>query len=292
MKIMVFGGTGMLGHRLWLDLSKDHSVYGTIRTPGSSWKLLSSIDNQFVINQINIHDERKLSQALHKIRPDVVINAIGIIKQIDESKNHILSMQVNSLFPHQLAKICNDIGARMISFSTDCVFDGTKGHYNEDDYPSAKDLYGKSKMMGEVDYLANTLTIRTSIIGRELEPKGSLIDWFLSQEGKKIKGFANALYTGFPTGTISKILNNIILKSPNLSGIYHISSDPISKYDLLLLVKELYDCHVDIEKECEFCQDRSLDSSKFRKETNFSPPQWSELIKDLRGYDELYKCYS
>lgn len=199
---------------------------------------------------------------------------------------------LNAIFPHRLAEIAGITGARLINISTDCVFDGKKGNYNEEDLPDATDVYGKSKNLGEVTG-NNCLTLRTSIIGRELQTNHSLVEWFLSNRGKKVKGFVNAVYSGFPTIVLADIIAALIENHKNLSGLYHVSSEPINKYELLRLINEAYQAGVEIEPFDDFRIDRSLDSTKFRKETGIFPADWPEMIKrmadDKTPYDEWRK---
>jgi dTDP-4-dehydrorhamnose reductase len=281
MKILIIGGTGMMGHRFWSEFSARHEVWGTIRGTKILLPEIPGVDKNNVIEKIAIEDDQSLKNAFKKSLPDVVINCIGIIKQVQESTDPITSIEINSLFPHRLAKVCSEFNARLILFSTDCVFDGRKGNYLEQDIANAQDLYGRTKFLGEISDNPNVLTIRTSIIGRELQPRGSLIEWFLSQEGKTVNGFKNAIYSGFPTSTLAKILDKYVLENPKLSGVYHISSDPISKYDLLKLTKDLFKLNVKIKEDYDFKIDRSLDSTKFKRVTGFSPTPWKEMIQQI-----------
>lgn len=267
MKILIFGASGMLGHTLYSELKKNYKVWGTVRSNNWDPDLLEGYD---VDNLPNI--DRLISE----IKPDFVINCIGIIKQLKASKDKILSLEVNSLWPHRLAEICERHNAKMIHFSTDCVFSGSKGNYLESDLADARDTYGLSKFMGEVDY-PHTLTLRTSIIGHELNSNVSLVDWFLSQK-TECKGFTNAIYSGFPTLVVAKFLSDFFFKN-FISGVYHFSSDPISKYDLLKLVAQEYKKDIIIHPSEELVIDRSLNSDRLRKALNFQPLPWPEMIK-------------
>jgi dTDP-4-dehydrorhamnose reductase len=174
----------------------------------------------------------------------------------------------------------------MIHFSTDCVFSGKKGNYLESDQSDAEDLYGRTKFLGEVSY-PHTVTLRSSIIGRELKARLGLIEWFLCQKGP-VHGYKNAIYTGFTTDEMSKILLNVIIPNPALSGVYHVSSDPISKYDLLRLVKEKLNLETEIIPDEGFRCDRSLDSSRFRSLTGYTPPSWEQMIEELAANSSFY----
>ena len=285
MRVLVFGAGGMLGHKLMQVLGPGHDVFGTTR--GETEQLERFADSAHLISQVSVEVPESIRTALETIRPEVVIDAIGIIKQLPDSKNVITTLTVNSIFPHRLAELSREFGFRLITISTDCVFSGSRGNYSEEDTPDAVDLYGKSKNLGEVAG-ENCLTLRTSIIGHELGSAHSLVDWFLSNRGGKVKGFANAIYSGFPTVAFAAIIDNLIRSHPKLSGLYHVSSDPISKYDLLGLINEAYSLNITIERDKEFRIDRSLDSTRFRTEVGFSPKSWNEMIDLMADDAEIY----
>jgi dTDP-4-dehydrorhamnose reductase len=215
----------------------------------------------------------------------VVVNCIGLVKQIAAAKDPLLSIYINALYPYSLAQICQSAGSRLIHISNDCVFDGKKGNYIEKDASNADDLYGRTKYLGEVSYPTHCVTLRTSIIGHELKRKQGLLEWFLSQE-KSVKGYTKAIYSGFPTVEMAKIICDFVIPQKNLNGIYHISSEPISKYKLLKMIAEKYGKKINIEADDKFVCDRSLDSTLFRKKTGYIPPPWLELV------DNMYKHYS
>ena len=290
MKILVLGGTGMIGHRMWATLNLlGHDVYATCRKSNiDNFLKIPGITLEKSILNIDVLDYVKLEQTLDKIKPEIVLNCVGIVKQLKESKNAISTIELNSLFPHKLAEICKRKNTRMIQFSTDCVFLGNKGQYSETDSPDADDLYGKSKVLGEVIDQEHVLTIRTSSIGREINPHGGLIEWFLSQEGKSIKGFSNAMYSGLTTPSLAKYISDFILKNKNLSGIYHLASEPINKYELLLMAKNELDITIEINEDKSFVMKRDLNSTKFREETQAPLPMWKDLIQDLKIDQEIY----
>lgn len=266
MKILVFGASGMLGHVIYTELKKNHKVWGTVRSKKWHPDLLEGYD---------VDNLEKIETLISEIKPDFVINCIGIIKQLKDSKNKILSLEVNSLWPHRLANICKKHNAKMIHFSTDCVFTGSKGNYLESDLADTRDTYGLTKFMGEVDY-PHTLTLRTSIIGHELDSNFSLVDWFLSQKNE-CKGFTKAIYSGFPTVVVAKFLEDYIFKSFT-SGVHHFSSDPINKYELLKLISEIYEKKIFIHPSEELVIDRSLNSDILREKINFKPKSWPEMV--------------
>ena len=280
MKILILGVNGMLGHKLYQVLSPEFDVTGTIRGHYSDVRQYNVFNEQRIITGINAQNILTIKKVIAETKPDVVINCIGIIKQIKESHDKQLAIWVNSLFPHQLQQICSEHGARLIHMSTDCVFSGEKGNYREDDPSDAEDIYGKSKYLGEIDE-KNTLTIRTSLIGRELRTSNSLLEWFIAQRGKEINGFTRAIFSGFPTLHMARIIRDVIVNYPALSGIYHISSEPISKYELLSLVNKKMGLQIKISPYNDFHCDRSLDSTRYREKTHFKPMPWDDMITEL-----------
>lgn len=282
MKILILGGAGMLGHRLVKSWDKRFDVWTTLRSGFESVEKFGIFTKEKTITNVNAENFDSIINAFATIKPNVVVNCIGVIKQLKTSKDPVTTLAVNSIFPHRVAKLCQTAGARFITLSTDCVFSGTRGNYTENDVPDATDLYGQSKHWGEVDG-ENCLTLRTSIIGRELGTAHSLVDWFLSNRGKNetVKGFTKAIYSGFPTVVFADILADIIGNHPNLNGIWQVSSEPINKYELLKLVNQAYDAGISIEPFEDFYCDRSLDSSRFREATNFRPRSWEQMIKAM-----------
>ena len=279
MRVLILGGDGMLGHQLLKHLEPLHEVKVTLRQDLGVYNQYDMFTKENAYDAIDIRSLERLVEVMADFRPEAVINAVGIVKQRADSKESIPSLEINALLPHRLTVLCKGIGARLIHLSTDCIFSGKKGSYLESDLSDAEDLYGKSKYLGEVSE-ANSLTLRTSIIGRELSRHSSLLDWFLAQSGT-VKGFTNAIYTGFTTIEMSRIIEKIILKYPDASGVYQVSSDPINKYELLLLIREKLGLDIEIIPDGAFCCDRSLDSSRFRSEFNYTPPTWPAMIEEL-----------
>ena len=282
----------MLGHKLVERWDRRFEVWTTFRQTSADFEELAILTRKGVFENVDVEQFEIFEKIILSLKPDVIVNAIGIIKQLPSSKDIIKTLTINSIFPHRLAEVALKIESRLICISTDCVFNGEKGNYIEEDAPDAYDLYGKSKNLGEV-VGENSLTIRTSIIGREIKTAHSLVEWFLSQRGKKIKGYKRAVFSGFPTIILADILADIIENQPNLSGLYHVSSDPINKDDLLRLLKKEYQIEIDIEPSEEVKIDRSLDSAKFRKITGFQPLSWAEMVKimaaDPTPYENLRK---
>src|SRR4051812_34305933 len=231
MRILILGGAGMLGHQLWRQLHSTHEVWVTLRKPLSHYSARGLFEADRTLSGIDVTSNDGLVNVFRGVRPEAVINCIGIIKQLKESKNPLLLVSINSLLPHQLSQICAVAGARLIHISTDCVFSGRSGNYNEDSVSDAEDLYGRTKFLGET-HEPHCLTLRTSIIGRELETHLGLIEWFLSQRGKTIKGFRRAIYTGFTTSELARIIERVLLQHTDLGGVWQVSSNSINKYDL------------------------------------------------------------
>jgi dTDP-4-dehydrorhamnose reductase len=279
--ILILGASGMLGHTLLKTFLEDplFTTYGTLRKSQSIVQT-SLINQACIYRNIDANSFDNIERLIASLNPSIVINCIGIIKQLSAAKDPIASITINSLFPHQLAQLCSKYNAKLIQISTDCVFLGGKGNYTEQDNPDPVDLYGRTKLLGEVTS-PNCLTIRTSIIGRELNSQNSLVEWFISQKGKTVKGFDRAIYTGFTTQALAQIIEKIILEQPNLEGLWHISSDPITKYQLLNMMNQVFNLGITIEKDESFICDRSLNSQKFRDFTGYTPPTWEEMIAQL-----------
>ena len=286
-KVLVLGAMGMLGHAVYYILAKkyDLDVSGTVRNQ-NEFNALKKVFDAKLLKKIRYGVDAgnmdSIQKVVEDIRPDIVINCIGLIKQAKTGKDPLPNITLNAQLPHLLAKICEANDARMIHVSTDCVFDGEKGNYTEDDVPDAKDYYGMTKYLGEVDY-PHCVTIRTSIIGHEIGTNLALVDWFLSQD-EDVKGFTGAIYTGLPTVEIARIIHDFILPDQEISGLYHVSSDPVSKYDLLKLVAAQYEKDIRIEPSDEFHCDRSLISTRFREKTGYVPPAWPELVSQLHDH--------
>jgi dTDP-4-dehydrorhamnose reductase len=288
MKILIVGGSGMLGHKLVQVWQNRFDVWATVRNNFQYYERYKIYKGDRTFENINIQNIGSVKEIIKKIEPNVVVNAVGIIKQVPLAKNIIDTLSVNSIFPHQLGELAEEFQFRLINISTDCVFSGEKGNYTESDLADAHDLYGKSKYLGEVS-AGNCLTLRTSIIGRELETAHSLVEWFLSNRGKSVKGFVKAVYTGFPTVVVADILSNLIENHPNLCGLYHVSSEPISKFNLLTLINEAYRAEIEIEPFEDFVIDRSLNSNKFREATGFEPTNWNEMIERMAADNAIYQ---
>jgi dTDP-4-dehydrorhamnose reductase len=279
MRILVLGGDGMLGHRLYCDLGKRHEVRVTLRQSLAQYAVLELFRPAGAYDEVDVRNIERVRTVIGDFRPDAVINATGIVKQRGAASESILSIEINALFPHQLCEICRRAGARLLHMSTDCVFSGRRGNYSENDVPDATDLYGLSKRLGEVTE-APGITLRTSIIGRELSRKTGLLEWFLAQ-ASPIKGFRNAIFSGFTTIEMSRIVERVLQDPVMLYGVYHVSSAAINKHDLLCLIRDKLRLSVDIVADDEFKCDRSLDSTRFRQIYGYTPPSWDGMIAEL-----------
>jgi dTDP-4-dehydrorhamnose reductase len=287
MKILILGGDGMLGHQLLMLLQERHDVRVTLRQEFPAYSGCKLFSPRNASAGIDVRATDKLLGVLSGFRADAVVNAVGIVKQRADGLDVIPNLEINALLPHRLALMCRAVGARLIHISTDCVFSGNRGQYREDDTPDPVDIYGHSKLLGEVSQ-PGVITLRTSIIGRSLSRNSSLIDWFLSQKGR-IKGYRNAIFSGFTTMELSRVIAMLLESHPPLAGgLYHLSSTAISKHDLLVRLRDKLERKIEIVPDDSVRIDRSLDSTRFREAFNYSPPSWDvmleELARDIRAH--------
>jgi dTDP-4-dehydrorhamnose reductase len=292
MRILILGGSGMLGHKLLLGLrAAGHYVSCTLRDDRSSSGLarLPLFAGPDVFWGIDVIDWPSLRTLLRAHQPDVVINAVGIIKQRQLATSAIPSIQINALLPHQLAETVAAWSGRLIHFSSDCVFSGDRGDYTESDNCDADDLYGRSKFLGEVIGASNVVTLRSSIIGRELHHHQSLLDWFLSQNHREVKGFTRVIYAGLTTNEFVTVVNRIITQHPELAGLFQVASDPISKHDLLQMVANAFRLDVRIVPTDEPFSDRSFSGAKFTAATGYVAPPWPDLVAALASDQTPYR---
>ena len=279
----MLGATGMLGNavlRLFAQ-SPDHTVFGSTRSGALHHRFPEELRPHLVDN-VDVENFDALARLFGQVRPDAVINCVGLVKQLAEANDPLAAIPINALLPHRLAHLCRIAGARLVHISTDCVFDGSRGGYVEEDRPDACDLYGRSKLLGEVDY-ENTVTLRTSIIGHELNSAHGLIEWFLAQEGS-VRGYPRAVFSGLPTVELARVIRDFVLPRPDLRGLYHLSAEPISKHDLLAIVADIYGKSIDIVPDDQLAIDRSLKSDRFRSATGYRPPAWPDLVRAMRDF--------
>jgi dTDP-4-dehydrorhamnose reductase len=288
-RVLVLGGEGMLGHKVYQAFRARHDTRVTFRQAPERWLQHPLYEGASAWpSPVDARRFETVASAVNGVKPHVVVNCVGIVKQLAEAHDAVISIEVNSLFPHRLAELCLAAGSRLIHMSTDCVFNGAKGGYRETALADADDLYGRSKRLGEVAG-PGALTFRTSIIGRELERSGSLLEWFLGTAGRTITGYRRAIFTGFPTIAFAGIIADVVEHHPGLTGLYHVAAPRIDKYELLLRLKEAFRVPVTIEPADEpFC-DRSLDGSRFSEATGFEVPSWDELIGRLAADPTPYE---
>ncbi len=280
MRILILGGDGMLGHQLLQELDSQHDVRVTLRRALACYEgfgLFNAGNNYAETDARNID---RLIDIIADFHPGAIINGIGIVKQRGEAREYIPSLEINALFPHKLAAVCNAAGARLIHISTDCVFSGRKGAYTEADLADAEDLYGRTKFLGEL-HDAHCVTLRTSIIGLELSRKTGLVEWFLAQKGS-IKGYRRAIYTGFTTVEMARVIERVLLEHKELHGVWHVASVPINKYNLLsLLSDKLKRADIEIDPDDNFVCNRSLDGTRFTQATGYAAPSWDAMLVEL-----------
>ena len=279
MRILILGGDGMLGHQLLRQWQERHEVRVTLRRDADAYAGFGLFQPGNSYYGVDVVRTEELIGVLADFHPQAVVSAVGIVKQRSAATESIPSIDINALFPHRLAMLCQVAGARFIHMSTDCIFSGRKGNYQENDLSDAEDLYGKSKYLGEV-HAAHCMTLRTSIIGTELTRKKSLVEWFLAQNGS-VKGYRKAIFSGFTTIEMARIIEKLLVQHPHASGLYHVSSAPISKLELLTKIKRKLELPVQIVPDESLSIDRSLDSSRFRKEFDYMPPTWDSMLDEL-----------
>jgi dTDP-4-dehydrorhamnose reductase len=275
MKILVLGASGMLGNAMFrlLSASPEHSVCGTVRGHSTRPGLVGGVD---------VENSDSLLRAFAGVQPGLVVNCIGLVKQIAEARDPLQAVPINSLLPHRLAALCQAVGARLVHISTDCVFSGAQGGYRETDFADASDLYGRSKFLGEVDY-PHAITLRTSIIGHELASAHGLVGWFLSQEGS-VRGYRRAIFSGLPTVELARVVRDVILPRPDLCGLYHLASSPIDKFTLLRLVADAYGKTIEIIPDDNLVIDRSLNCERFRSATGYVAAPWPALVRAMQEF--------
>lgn len=282
MKVLILGASGMLGHAVLqvMAASSTHDVLGSVRSDAAKGRLPRSLADRLVAAG-DVENQDVLVRLFRDFRPQVVINCIGLVKQLAQADDPLAALQVNATLPHRILRLCELAGARLVHISTDCVFSGDRGRYSEDDVPDARDLYGRSKLLGEVASDA-AITLRTSIIGHELADGHGLVNWFLQQQGQ-CPGYARAIFSGLPTIELAHVIRDVVLPRPDLVGIYHVASEPICKYDLLCLIAAAYGKAIEIVPDQRLVLDRSLLADRFKAATGYVPPGWKELVRIMHS---------
>lgn len=277
-RILIVGASGMLGHAVarFFRRSPGYAVRGTVRSEAARALFAAEERRELVIGIDVLASLQPLAELLESWRPAVVVNCVGIVKQLQSASDPLVAIPINALFPHQLARLCEDAGARLVHISTDCVFSGRAGNYAEGDPADVCDLYGCSKLLGEVDR-PHVVTLRTSLIGPELTGRHGLVEWFLARSGR-VSGYSRAVFSGLPTVELARVIRDFVIPHPALHGVYHVASDPIDKCTLLHLVRDAYGKDIDIVPDPTVRIDRTLDASRFRAATGYRPPPWDALV--------------
>jgi dTDP-4-dehydrorhamnose reductase len=283
-KIVVLGASGMLGNAVFRYFSERSNVetFGTLRSAKALAFFNASAHSQ-LLTAVDGENFDSLALAFAQVKPDVVINCVGLVKQLAVANDPLSALPINAMLPHRLARLCAMMNARLIHISTDCVFSGTRGNYDEQDFADANDLYGRSKYLGEVVNCPHVVTLRTSIIGHELSGKQGLVNWFLAQQGT-VKGFTKAIFSGVPTVELARVIAEFVLPNANLQGLYQVASEPITKYEILHLLATEYQKSIDIIPDTQLVIDRSLNGAKFHSATGYVSPQWLALVAMMRQF--------
>jgi dTDP-4-dehydrorhamnose reductase len=269
----------MLGHQAIKTLAPDFEVWGACRRPQDLPDL--GVPRERILGGLDATSTGSAQLLIGEVRPDLVINAAGIVKQREQAKAAIPSITVNSLWPHLLAEACATHGARMVHISTDCVFSGARGRYVESDPPDDFELYGRSKLLGEVTDQAHVVTLRTSIIGWQLGEPTGLVAWFAAHRDESLRGFTKAVFSGLTTRALTEVIRDTVLPDPDLSGLWHVSADPIDKSTLLVSLAGFLGWDVNIHPVDEPEIDRSLDSTRFRERAGWTPRSWDDMLAEL-----------
>ena len=294
MRILVLGGGGMLGHKVVQRLGHSHQdLWWTLhgRRDDPALDPVPMLRGANAICGFEAMELERVSGLLRELRPDVVINCLGLVKQRSHATDALAAVTINALLPHRIARALRGWNGRLVHISTDCVFSGQRGAYREDDHPDAVDLYGRSKALGE-SFEPNVLTLRTSMIGRELKHHASLLDWFLAQRGRCIKGFRRAMWSGVTALHLAEVIEVLLRDHPALHGIHHLASTPLSKHDLLSALNDAYDLGVDIVPDDTHRVDLTLVGARFETATGYRCPPMASLIEDLVADPTPYRPLS
>ncbi len=287
-RLLVLGATGMLGHMACRMLARGFDLHATCR---GAWRdqpeLARVIDAERCIDDCDATDAARMRDVLERVRPDFVLNCVGLIKQKIGAEDPVRIIEINALLPHQLASWCTELGAKLVQLSTDCVFSGAKGNYSEDDPPDCVDLYGRSKLLGEVVKPPH-LTLRTSMIGRQLRGHESLVEWFISQRGGRVRGFTRAIFSGLTTQAVCRVVERVLTETPELAGLYHLAAAPMSKFELLSRLNRLMDLGARIDSDDSFVCGRSLDGGRFVQDTGVIVPDWDRMLEELVNDSAFY----
>jgi dTDP-4-dehydrorhamnose reductase len=274
-KILILGATGLLGNAVFRSMSKvsDAQVEGTMRHEAARGLFAPEHSSRLTVVE-DIENPEQLVRLLEAAGPDVVVNCIAAGRPAPTDP--MRSISVYSVLPQRLSQLCRLFGARLVQIGSDGVFSGSRGSYSEDDVPDADDIYGISKLLGEVAE-PHAITLRTSIIGHELQSGSGLLEWFLSQQGR-CSAYTRAIFSGFPTIVLADLIRDVVIPRPDLHGIYHVATRPISKFDLLRLVAERYGKKIELIPDDRASPNRSLLADRFERATGYVAPDWPALV--------------
>lgn len=286
--VLVMGATGLLGHHVMRELMPCCTVLGTTQRSELGHEHSRLLDSDCMRFHVDAQQPSVVSRLIDGIRPDVVVNCIGIVKSRFEAVPTATAEFINGVFPGQLAQLCDRYGSRLIHVSTDCVFSGRQGNYTEQDPPDPIDAYGRTKQQGEPNN-PSCLTIRSSFIGRECDTANGLVEWLCSQRGGRIHGYKKAIFSGMTAAVLARLIRDLIHNHSHLRGTWHAAATPISKFSLLTMVNQLLDLNVRIEPDESVVCDRSLDGSRLSARTGFQAPSWPQMISELAADSQLYE---
>ena len=290
MKILILGSNGLVGNTIsrYFFEKENYQTIAILRDYSKLKLFHKKFHQKFLVIE-NILDYEKTKKIIKSVKPDILINCLGITnKEITNNPKQIEKfIIINSLFPHWLQRLCSNIDARLIHFSTDCIFSGKKGFYSEKDIPDPPDIYGRSKLLGELNY-ENTLTIRKSVIGHELASKNGLLEWFLAQNNC-VQGYKNVIFSGITVLELARLIDTYIIPRSDLKGILNISGQSISKFDLLKILANVYNKSIEIIPNESMNINRTLNGSQFNKLTGYRISPWSSLIKSMYEFNFLKK---
>lgn len=283
-RLLVLGASGMLGNTVlrWFARDPAFQVFGSVRNLGVLKELQQRAPQAQLVTGFDVETEDGLGRLFAQVRPELVINCIGVVKQLAGADNPLIAIPINALLPHRLAEHCRRAGARLVHISTDCVFSGERGNYSESDRPDAVDLYGRSKLMGELQS-EHAVTLRTSILGHELASGHGLLGWFLAQSGS-VSGYSRAICSAIPTVELARVIQQYVLPDPALHGIFHVGAAAVSKHELLRLVGRIYGLDTAVVPEAAPVVDRSLDLTRFERATGYRAAPWEQLALQMRDF--------
>jgi len=281
MRLLVVGAVGLLGHMVFRVLSErgDWQVSGTCRTADDKRYFADKLARELVVTP-DLESEGALAELFRNTAPDVVINCLG--GRRSEPLDLDRTIRIYGLFPRLVDLQCRIHGARLVHVSSDGVFSGSRGNYREDDVPDARDAYGIAKILGESTD-PHAISLRTSMIGPDPKGQSGLLEWFLRGSGPR-HGYSRAIFSGLPTPEIGRIIRDLVVPRPELSGVYHVAASPISKFDLLGIIAEQYGVDAELVENRGVVIDRSLDAGRFREATGYVPDSWPDLVRRMRDY--------